>query len=128
MIYIHRIDERVNRPLSISPVSGTLHASMSLAREDVAALAHLARIALNDEELSRAERELDGVLQYVDRLQKVDTSGVDEAAPDAVVATAFRPDEAMSCDAETRDVIVENFPAKQNGFLKAPAVFERPKK
>src|SRR3989344_9521080 len=81
---IGRLFWDVNHPLSNSGVLCSLLLSMSLAREDVAALAHLSRIALNEEELARAERELDGVLQYVDRLQKVDKSGVEDAAPDAV--------------------------------------------
>jgi aspartyl-tRNA(Asn)/glutamyl-tRNA(Gln) amidotransferase subunit C len=101
---------------------------MALTREDVAALAHLARIALNEEELARAEKELDNVLGYVDRLQKIDTSGVEEAAPEAVTATAFREDVAIPCDDEGRRLIIQNFPAKQSDYLKAPAVFERPKK
>src|SRR5690348_5375225 len=81
--------------LSILACSCTLHPSMALKREEVAGLAHLARIALNDEELTRASTELESVLAYVDRLQKVPTDGVEEAAPAAVVATGFRPDEAI---------------------------------
>ena len=102
--------------------------SMALNREDVAGLAHLARIALNDEELTRAEKELENVLGYVDRLQKVNTDGVEEAAPLALTATAFREDTAISYPEEGRDLIIQNFPAKQANYLKAPAVFERPKK
>lgn len=101
---------------------------MPLTRSEVSALAHLARIALDDEELARAERELEHILGYVDRLQQVDTRGVEEAATPAVIATAFREDTAVSCDDEGRRLIVQNFPAKQGDFLKAPAVFERPKK
>lgn len=101
---------------------------MALTREDVLALGNLARIALDDDEAARAERELDGILGYVDRLQKVPTDGVEEAAPPAVVATGFRPDNAISASDETRRLIMENMPSKQNGYLKAPAVFERPKK
>lgn len=99
-----------------------------MTREDVAALAHLARIALNDEELARAEKELENILGYVDRLQKVNTDGVEEATPPAVAAKSFRPDEAIQSDEQTLTLIIENFPAKQAGLLKAPAVFERPKK
>lgn len=101
---------------------------MALTREEVLALGNLARIALDEEEAARAERELDGILGYIDRLQKVPTDGVEEAAPAAVAAADFRPDEAISASEETRRLIAKNFPAQQGGFLKAPAVFERPKK
>jgi aspartyl/glutamyl-tRNA(Asn/Gln) amidotransferase C subunit len=92
---------------------------MALTREDVLALGNLARIALDEDEAARAERDLDGILGYVDRLQKIPTDGV---------SSAFRPDEAISSSDETRRLILQNFPAKQNDLLKAPAVFERPKK
>lgn len=101
---------------------------MALKREDVASLAHLARIALNEEELDRATRELENILGYVDRLQKIDTEGVEEASPTPRVASAFRKDEAVVSDDQTRRLIIDDFPAKHGNLLKAPAVFERPKK
>lgn len=102
--------------------------SMGLSREDVLALGQLARIALDEDEAARAERELDSVLGYVDRLQRVPTDGVEEASPTPLPASAFRVDEAIPCDDAGRALIIGNFPAKQNDLLKAPAVFERPKK
>ncbi len=101
---------------------------MSLTREDVSALAHLARIGLSEDELARAEKELEGVLGYVDRLRKVDTTGVEEAAPPAVQAASFRPDEVTECDEVGRQLILSNFPERQDDLLKVPAVFEAPKR
>jgi aspartyl-tRNA(Asn)/glutamyl-tRNA(Gln) amidotransferase subunit C len=100
---------------------------MSLSREDVAALGQLARIALSEEELVRAEKELDGILGFVDRLQKVDTKDVEEASPPPVEAMSFRADEVLSCDALGRELILKNFPARQEDLLKVPGVFEKPK-
>ncbi len=101
---------------------------MPLTKQEVSALAHLARIALDEDEVVRAEKELDGILGYVDRLQKVDTRGVEEASAPAVQAIAFREDVAIPCGDVARGLIIADFPAKQNDLLKAPAVFERPKK
>ena len=101
---------------------------MPLTKQEVSALAHLARVALDEDEVARAEKELDGILGYVDRLRNVDTKGVEEAASMAVQANAFREDVAMPSTDESRQLIIQNFPAKQNDLLKAPAVFERPKK
>jgi aspartyl-tRNA(Asn)/glutamyl-tRNA(Gln) amidotransferase subunit C len=100
---------------------------MSLSREDTAALGQLARIALSEEELARAEKELDSVLGFVDRLQKVDTTDVEEAGAPPVEAMSFRPDEALACDAVGRELILKNFPARQEDLLKVPGVFEKPK-
>jgi len=88
----------------------------------------LARIGLSDEEVERVGKDLDSILGYVDRLQKIDTADVPEAASPVVDAKNFRVDEADACTDAERALIVDNFPASQGGMLKAPAVFERPKK
>lgn len=101
---------------------------MSLSREEIQGIAHLARVGLSDEELERVGKDLDSILEYVDRLQKVDTEGVPEAASPLVEAKDFRVDEVDACTDAEQALIVNNFPASQAGMLKAPAVFERPKK
>lgn len=100
---------------------------MALANESVQALAHLARIGLTPEEVERAGREMEDILKYIDRLQKVDTNGVDEASALPIKADAFRVDQVTDCPSQVRDQIIADFPASQAGLLKAPAVFERPK-
>jgi Asp-tRNA(Asn)/Glu-tRNA(Gln) amidotransferase C subunit len=50
---------------------------MSLTRDEVKSLADLARLQLSDGEIAKAEKELDAILKFVDRLQKIDASGVE---------------------------------------------------
>jgi len=100
---------------------------MSISREDLRSLANLARIGLSEEEEARLGKDLDGILEYIGRLQNIDTTGIPEAASAPVHADAFRPDVVSECDEADHALILENFPASQSGFLKAPAVFERPK-
>jgi aspartyl-tRNA(Asn)/glutamyl-tRNA(Gln) amidotransferase subunit C len=101
---------------------------MSLSREDVLALGLLARIGMDDAEVERMRHDLDTILGFVDRLQKVDTTGVEEDAPPAVLADAYRADEVYESDDVTREFIFQNFPGRQGDLLKAPAVFEAPKR
>ena len=101
---------------------------MALTREEVEKIAHLARVGFSEEELERIGKDLSGVLGYVDRLQQVDTTDVAEAAAPFVSADAFRTDEAEQCAPDSIALISENFPESQQGLLRAPAVFERPKK
>lgn len=114
--------------LSLFRPSCTLMPVMSLSREEIKNVAFLARIGLSDEELERMGKDLDSILEYVDRLQKVDTTGVPEAASPLVEAKDFRADVVSDCTDAERALIIDNFPASQSGMLKAPAVFERPKK
>ena len=100
---------------------------MSITREEVQKIAHLARVGVPEEDLDKTAKELGGILDFVDRLQKVDTNGVPEAAAPAIEADAFRKDEAIACTDDERGLIMDNFPAEQSGMLKAPAVFDKPK-
>jgi aspartyl-tRNA(Asn)/glutamyl-tRNA(Gln) amidotransferase subunit C len=50
--------------------------SMSLTEEEVKHIAHLARLELSDAELESYREQLSAILEYADRLKKVDTSGI----------------------------------------------------
>jgi len=99
-----------------------------MPKEDVLAVARLARIGVTEDEVERIGDELGAVLGYVERLQRVETTGVPEASALPVLARAFRQDAVNGCSETERAFIEENFPASEGGFLKAPAVFERPKR
>lgn len=101
---------------------------MKLTHEDVTHLADLARLALNDDEATRAQQELESVLGYVARLSKIDTAGVEPSAMPDVAAADFRPDEGVDCSSDERALIIANFPAKRGDLLETPGVFEKPKK
>ncbi len=98
---------------------------MALSRQEVKQMADLARLELSEDELAAAEQDLDKVLGYVERLQKVDTQGVEPAAMPA--RTEWREDVALPCDEAAREIIISNFPARQGDLLKTPGVFENPK-
>ena len=99
---------------------------MVLPQEEVDRLAVLTRLALNEEEKWRLAEQLGAVLEYVDRLAKVDTQGIPEAEMlhDAFVG---RVDELVVQDPQIRECILENFPDSVAGALRVPAVFEKPK-
>lgn len=50
---------------------------MSLTREDVAKIAHLARLALTAEELNLYQQQLSAVLEYADHLNELDLTGIE---------------------------------------------------
>ncbi len=53
---------------------------MSLTREDVAKIAHLARLALTDDELEHYGGQLSAILEYAARLEEIDLSGIEPSA------------------------------------------------
>lgn len=99
---------------------------MSLTREDVQRLADLARLELTEAELVKAEHELDAVLGYVERLQKIKTEEVEPQTMPS--AAAWREDAVLDCDDVTKEIILGNFPSRKGSLLSVPAVFISPKK
>jgi aspartyl-tRNA(Asn)/glutamyl-tRNA(Gln) amidotransferase subunit C len=65
---------------------------MSLSAEDVARVAHLARLRLTADELAAMTRQLSSIVDYVDLLKQVETSGVEPMAHALRVANVFRDD------------------------------------
>ena len=53
---------------------------MAVTRDDVAHVAELARIALDESRVDDLVRELNGILSHMDVLRKVDTEGVEPTA------------------------------------------------
>ncbi len=74
----------------------------NLTPDDVRHIAKLARLRLTDEEVTKLTPQLTSILQYVDMLQEVDTTGVEPAAQATGLTTVLREDEIRSSiDGET---------------------------
>lgn len=66
---------------------------MKITEKDVLHVARLARLELTAEEIPRMAHDLGRILDYVDALSKVDTTGVAETSYVAVEAAPLRTDE-----------------------------------
>ena len=53
---------------------------MKITQKEVRYVAALANLELSDEEIARLRGELDGILEHMDRLNEIDTSGVEPMA------------------------------------------------
>jgi aspartyl-tRNA(Asn)/glutamyl-tRNA(Gln) amidotransferase subunit C len=65
---------------------------MAITRDNVLHVAKLARLELSEAEIDRMQRDLDGILKYVDQLSELDTTSVPATTQVAVVAAPFRQD------------------------------------
>lgn len=100
---------------------------MDITPAELERLATLTRLERNKEEDAHYSRELGEILEYVQRLAKIDTHGIPETD---VVVQGFigRKDELFAQDPSVREQIIKNFPDSLAGALRVPAVFEKPKK
>ena len=85
-------------------------------------IAHLARIAVKDDEVEHLKGEINDMLAFVEQLSEVDISGVEPMTSVTPMAMKKRPD--VVTDGEIADDILKNAPAAQDHFFLVPKVVE----
>jgi aspartyl-tRNA(Asn)/glutamyl-tRNA(Gln) amidotransferase subunit C len=97
---------------------------MTLNRKLIEHLERLARIDLADDEKKILSDQLARIVQFVEKVQSVDTSGVD-ASPLAghIDAEHVRDDEPTA--GLDRDLALDQAPDAADGFFRVPPVIDR---
>jgi aspartyl-tRNA(Asn)/glutamyl-tRNA(Gln) amidotransferase subunit C len=95
---------------------------MALDKATVALIAALARIRISEGELEPLAGELSHILDWVEQLNEVDTTGVAPMASAAAASLPMREDAVT--DGECRDAILGNAPRAARGFFTVPKVVE----
>jgi aspartyl-tRNA(Asn)/glutamyl-tRNA(Gln) amidotransferase subunit C len=97
---------------------------MKITDNDVSYVANLANLELTAEERSRMVRDLNSILDYIDRLNQLDTTDVPlMAQAELGTLTALREDELLSC--LPREAALKNAPDTDGKFFKVPKVIEK---
>ena len=95
---------------------------MAIDRKTVKYVAHLARIKLTDEELSRLSLQLEDIVNFIDKLKEVNVTGIKPTSHILPVNNVFREDKP------TKSLAVEgalsNAPAQKEVFFVTPKVIE----
>ncbi|AKQ57558.1 Asp-tRNA(Asn)/Glu-tRNA(Gln) amidotransferase subunit GatC [Bordetella hinzii] len=102
---------------------------MALNEQDVARIARLARIELTPEQRARAQDELNGILHLIERLQSVDTQGVEPlahplSAHEDVVLRLRQDAVTEIASDERRTELLANAPEQSAGLFLVPKVIE----
>ncbi len=85
--------------------------------KDVENLAELARLELTEEEKGEILKDMGGILAYVGQIEALDV----EVSPEYQVKNVWREDNTEDRDF-SRDLIIEQFPDKQDDFLKVKKI------
>ena len=100
-----------------------------VTEHDVSYVADLAHLDLTAEERARMLKDLNSILDYIDRLNQLDTSSVEPMAQvkrtreTGAAGYAMRKDEPGPC--MPREQALRNAPASDGVFFKVPKVIER---
>ena len=82
----------------------------------------LAKLELSGEEKEAAKKDMARMLDYIDRLNELDTTGVEPMAHIGGLQNVWREDTVRP--SVNRDLLLENAPAKQDGYIFVPQVVE----
>ena len=82
----------------------------------------LAKLELSPEEKEEAKKDMGRMLDYIDKLNELNTSKVEPMSHVFPVQNVFREDVVTNED--TRDAILANAPKKKDGAFKVPKTVE----
>lgn len=95
---------------------------MSVDAKTVRQIAHLARIAVAEDEVEHLRGELNSILAFVEQLSEVDVAGVEPMTSVTPMEMKKRADEVT--DGGIPDDIVRNAPVTEDHFFVVPKVVE----
>jgi len=95
---------------------------MKITRPEVEHVARLARLALQDAELDALTGQMDAILGYVDKLNQLDTTGIEPTAHAVPMENAFRADEERPSIG--LDKALANAPERADSCFQVPKVIE----
>ncbi|MCM8772536.1 MAG: Asp-tRNA(Asn)/Glu-tRNA(Gln) amidotransferase subunit GatC [Candidatus Omnitrophica bacterium] len=91
-----------------------------IKKEDVEYLGRLARIELTEEEKKKFEKELGKILEYISKLNEVNTENIEPTYHVLPLKNVFRDDIPES--STSKEEILKNAPDKDDDFFKVPRI------
>ena len=95
-----------------------------ITAEEVRELAVLARLALTEQEIARMTGDLDAILDYVDAMRELDTTGVEPMTHAVPFDCPLRPDQVAP--SLSVDEALANAPRREASFFQVPRIVPGP--
>ena len=95
---------------------------MALEKNDVEKIAHLARLALDEQDVPKYAREISKILALVEQMNQVDTRDVEPMAHPLDASQRLRPD--VVTEEDQRELFQTNAPQVEAGLYLVPKVIE----
>ena len=89
-------------------------------KEEVKKVAHLARLELNDNEISNHAKQLEKILEYIKQLEKINTEHIPCTTRAIEVVNVLRKDEKK--DYENSEELLDLAPSREDKFFKVPKI------
>ena len=95
---------------------------MSVDKDTVRRIAKLARIALPEDRVAPMEKELNGILAWIEQLKEVNVEGVKPMT--SVVEQRLKMREDVVTDGGNAAAVTANAPESEDGYFVVPKVVE----
>jgi len=93
----------------------------TISDETIEYVGILAKLDLSGEEKERAKKDMEEMLDYIDKLNELDTDGVEPMSHVSDVVNVFREDVVTGTD--DRDELLKNAPEQKDGMYVVPSTF-----
>jgi len=91
-----------------------------ITKEEVKKVAHLARLELNENEISNHAEQLEKILEYIKQLEIIDTDDVPCTTRAIEVINIMRKDEKKNSDC--KEDLLELGPSIEDKYFKVPKI------
>ncbi|MHC9000861.1 Asp-tRNA(Asn)/Glu-tRNA(Gln) amidotransferase subunit GatC [Enterococcus bulliens] len=95
---------------------------MAITEEQVKHVAKLAKLSFAEEELHEFTAQLDKIIEMVETLEEIDTTGVPFTSHVVDSINVLREDQATP--GWDRTELMRNVPESEDGFIKVPAILD----
>mgnify|MGYP003462317847 FL=1 len=93
-----------------------------ISKEDVKHVAHLARLAVTEEETEQMTKELDAIITFAELLNEVDTTNVQPTTHVLNMVNVLREDKAKP--GLPVDEVIKNAPDHEDGLIRVPSIID----
>lgn len=95
---------------------------MSIDNATIKTVAALAKLELSEEEKEQARKDMSGILEYVDKLNELDTENIEALSHTFSIHNVFREDVVSNED--DRENMLANAPESKDGYYMVPKTFD----
>jgi len=95
-----------------------------ISKKEVQHIAKLARLGLTEEEIKKFQNELSSILDYIEKLKKVDISEVEPTSHSIKVENVMRGDKESEKLKAKSEKLLKLVPETKDGYLKVKSILK----
>ena len=93
-----------------------------ITSDDVRKVAKLCCLEIPDDDIEKYSNQLEGILEYIAQLERIDTLNVPPTTRAVEVVNVFREDTIVSSSSDVRDKILDLAPQREGEFFRVPKI------